>query len=32
VTGAAYTVDGGICASIPSAGGARGDLFELMES
>jgi NAD(P)-dependent dehydrogenase (short-subunit alcohol dehydrogenase family) len=31
VTGAAYTVDGGICASIPSAGGARGDLFELME-
>ena len=32
VTGGAFPVDGGICASIPSAGGARGDLFEMMES
>jgi NAD(P)-dependent dehydrogenase (short-subunit alcohol dehydrogenase family) len=31
VTGGAYPVDGGICATVPSAGGARGSLFEMGE-
>jgi NAD(P)-dependent dehydrogenase (short-subunit alcohol dehydrogenase family) len=31
VTGGAYPVDGGICASVPAAGGARGSLFDMDE-